>query len=100
MIWQINRINQYNPCISHVWTNPFKEDMLSKHRWKAHPESLFASGAGSNFPYATEIVKKLNEEGKDCFDLKVEMAQASNISYHVTICYVIVYILIYIYVCL
>lgn len=52
--------------------------MLSKHRWKAHPESLFASGAGSNFPYATEIVKKLNEEGKDRFHLKVEMAQASN----------------------
>lgn len=63
----------------------------------AHPESR--RGAGSNFPYATEIVKKLNEEGKDRFDLKVEMAQASNIScYHMlrNCIYIINYIYVYI----
>ena len=70
----------------------------------AHPESR--RGAGSNFPYATEIVKKLNEEGKDRFDLKVEMAQASNIScYHMlrNCIYIINYIymfIFYVFICL
>ena len=67
--------------IPQVWINPFKEDMLSRRQWKANPDAdpPTATGAGSNFPYATEIVKKLNEEGKDGRDLKVEMAQTSNI---------------------